>query len=84
AEIGAATGEIARLIERTPGGRRHVATGMIRELHHQGLGHQTIGSLLPAIGSFVADVYDLQDFAHLGDLLGAGEAQSELAAAKAA
>ncbi|MEL7129835.1 MAG: hypothetical protein AAGK23_09825 [Pseudomonadota bacterium] len=37
---GAATGEIARLIEQTPGGRRHVVAEMFRTLHSLGLGHQ--------------------------------------------
>ncbi len=36
AQIGAATGVIARLIERTPGGRVAVAEQVIRDLHKQG------------------------------------------------
>ncbi len=69
-EIGAATGVIARLIEQTPGGRRHVASAMIRELHTQGLGHEQIGKLLPAVSTYVEDTYGMSGFGHLGDLLG--------------
>jgi len=42
AEVSAATGEIARLIERTPGGRRHVTAMMISDLQARGIGHQAI------------------------------------------
>lgn len=69
-EMGTATGEIARLIEQTPGGRRYVASQMIRSLHDLGLGHQTIGKLLPAISEHVAEQHGLTDFGHLGDLIG--------------
>jgi len=69
-EMGTATGEIARLIEQTPGGRRYVASQMIRSLHDLGLGHQTIGKLLPAIADHVAENNGLTGFGHLGDLIG--------------
>ena len=69
-EMGTATGEIARLIEQTPGGRRYVASQMIRSLHDLGLGHQTIGKLLPAISEYVAEHNGLTEFGHLGDLIG--------------
>lgn len=70
AEIGAATGEIARLIERTPGGRRHVASEMIQNLHGLGLGHQEIGKILPAVSAYVSQTYGMTEFGHLGDLIG--------------
>ena len=70
AEIGAATDEIARLIEQTPGGRRHVTAMMISDLQARGLGHQSIGEILPAISSFAEQQLGLEGFGHLGDLLG--------------
>ena len=73
-EIGAPTGEIARLIEQTPGGRRRVALSMISALQEAGLDHKQIGTLLPSIGSWMQSVYGMNDFGHLGDLIGhAGE-----------
>lgn len=68
--LGAATGVIAQMIERTPGGRRFVAASMIRALHAQGFGHVEIGKLLPAISSYMEDAFGLTGFGHLGDLLG--------------
>lgn len=68
-EIGAPTGDIARLIEQTPGGRRRVAQSMISALHDAGLGHEQVGGLLPSIGSWVQSVYGMNDFGHLGDLM---------------
>ena len=79
-EVGAATGEIARLIERTPGGRRYVAATMISDLHARGLGHQAIGEILPAISSFAKEHVGLAEFGHLGDLLGTEGVTEELLA----
>jgi len=70
ADVGAAIGEIARLIERTPGGRRHVTAQMISDLQARGIGHQAIGEILPAISSFASEYLGLDEFGHLGDLLG--------------
>ena len=70
AETGAATGEIARLIEQTPGGRMAVATGMIRNLQKMGLGHSEISGMFPAISAYCEKAYGLTGFGHLGDLLG--------------
>ena len=72
-EVGAATGEIARLIEMTPGGRRYVTTQMIRSLHNIGLGHETIGKILPALSGYMQDTYNMTGFATLGDLLGTAD-----------
>ena len=72
-EIGAATGEIARLIEMTPGGRRYVTTQMMRSLHEIGLGHDIIGKIMPAIGSFMEATYGKSGFGHIGDLFGSPE-----------
>lgn len=68
-EIGAPTGEIARLIEQTPGGRRRVALSMISALQDAGLDHKAIGNLLPSIGSWMQSVHGMNDFGHLGDLM---------------
>ena len=69
-ENGMATGVIARLIEQTPGGRRHVLTTMLSDLQAQGLGHEQIGKLIPAISAYLEKTYDMTGFGHLGDLIG--------------
>ncbi|MEM7004560.1 MAG: hypothetical protein AAF498_01660 [Pseudomonadota bacterium] len=69
-ELGTCTGEIARLIEQTPGGRKYVASRMFRDLHGLGLGHDEIGRVLPAVSEYMSDVYGIEDFGHLGDLIG--------------
>ena len=69
AETGAATGVIARLIEQTPGGRRHVGESMFTNLHEAGLGHTQISKLLPAISSYMQTIYGIEAFGHLGDLI---------------
>ncbi len=69
AEQGAATSVIARLIEQTPGGRRHVGEGMFTSLHKAGLGHKEISQLLPAISKYMQITYGMEAFGHLGDLV---------------
>lgn len=69
AETGAATSIIARLIEQTPGGRRHVGEGMFTSLHKAGLGHKEISQLLPCISSYMQTTYGMEAFGHLGDLV---------------
>ncbi len=69
AEQGAATGVIARLIEQTPGGRRHVGEGMFASLHEAGLGHKQISQLLPAISKYMQITYGMEAFGHIGDLV---------------
>lgn len=69
-KFGSATGIIARLIEQTPGGRRHVASGMISQLLETGLGHREIGQLLPTVSTFLSETYGIDEIGHLGDLLG--------------
>lgn len=71
-EIGAATGEIARLIEMTPGGRRYVTTQMIRSLHNIGLGHDAVGKILPSVSSFMQETYGMSAIGKLSDFFGAG------------
>lgn len=71
AEIGAATGVIARLIERTPGGRQAVAEQVVRDLHRVGLGSREVGLLFPAIGSYSESVFGVKGVGHLGDVFGA-------------
>ena len=73
-EIGASTGEIARLIEKTPGGRRYVTTQMIRALHNIGLGHDIIGKIMPSISSFMQEAYGKTEFGNIADLLGSDTA----------
>lgn len=69
-ELGAPVGEIARMIEQTPGGKRRVASEMITALHGIGLDHKDIGALLPAISTHMEEVHGLTGFGHLGDLIG--------------
>ena len=69
ADLGSATGVIARLIEQTPGGRRHVSEGMFANLHRAGLGHKEISKLLPSICAYMRQTYGLEAFGHLGDLV---------------
>ena len=66
---GAATSVIARLIEQTPGGRRHVGEGMFSSLHKAGLGHKQISQMLPAISGYMQTTYGMESFGHLGDLV---------------
>ena len=70
AEIGAATGELARLIEQTPGGRVAVAQDMIQSLQDQGLSNSEIGALFPAIESFVESEFGVRGVGQLGAVLG--------------
>ncbi len=72
-EIGASTNEVARLIEKTPGGRRYVRTQMIRSLHSIGLGHDVLGQVIPALSKFMQINFGLEGFANLGDLFGSDE-----------
>lgn len=72
-EVGASTGEVARLIEKTPGGRRYVRTQMIRSLHSIGLGHEVVGKFLPALSGFMQQNFGHEGFATLGDLFGSSE-----------
>ena len=83
-EIGAPVGEIARLIEQTPGGRRLVAVEMIATLHRIGLDHIAIGNLLPTIGGWMERTHGIEGFAHIGDLVAHDDAALDLAAARAA
>lgn len=71
AQVGAATGVIARMIERTPGGRIAVAEQVIRDLHKQGLGNREIGRLFPAIGKYAESAFGVSGVGHLGDMFGA-------------
>ncbi len=70
AEVGAATGVIARLIEQTPGGRRAVTEQTIRNLQKEGLGNNEIGALFPAIGAFASTAFGIAGVGHLGDVFG--------------
>jgi len=83
-EIGAPTGEIARLIEQTPGGRRRVALSMISALREAGLDHRAIGTLLPSIGSWMQSEYGISNFGHLGDLIGHADEPSRREEVRAA
>jgi hypothetical protein len=69
-ELGTPVGDIARMIEQTPGGKRRVAQEMITALHGIGLDHKDIGALLPAISTHMEEIHGLTGFGHLGDLIG--------------
>lgn len=69
-DIGAPIGEVARMIEQTPGGKLAVAQSMISELHRIGLDHKAIGQLLPSISVYMDEQHGLVGFGHLGDLIG--------------
>ena len=84
ADTGAATGVIARLIEQTPGGRRHVGEGMFTSLHKAGLGHKEISKLLPSISSYMQLTYGMEAFGHIGDLVVADMRSAKQDAAAAA
>lgn len=82
---GASTGILDRLIEQTPGGRRHVRHCMFSHLHKAGLDHRQIAALLPAIGGYMQATYAVEDLGHIGDLVVAdlqetGRAQAAVAA----
>ena len=82
-ELGVPTGTLARLIEQTPGGKRHVARWMITSLHALDLDHKAIGRLLPAIADYMQQTHGLDGFGHLGDLIGA-DLDAAMAETKAA
>lgn len=83
-DIGAPTGEIARLIEQTPGGRKVVITSMFTSLHKIGLDHKAIGELLPSIGTYMEEAFEMNCFGHLGDLIGSEADINEAAKSAAA
>lgn len=69
-ETGAGQDILTRMIEQTPGGRRHVAQEMIRNLQKEGLGHAEIGRLLPAITGFAAETYGLNGHSLMAEIFG--------------
>ncbi len=70
-QIGAPTGVLARLIERTQGGRQAVVERLIEDLHELGLGSNQIGRLFPAISKSSEIAFGVSGVGHLGDILGA-------------
>jgi hypothetical protein len=74
-QVGAPTGVLARLIERTPGGRMAVVERLMVDLHALGLGPTHIGRLFPAIGKFSESAFGVSGVGHLGDIFGALNAQ---------
>ncbi|ABI75596.1 hypothetical protein HNE_0813 [Hyphomonas neptunium ATCC 15444] len=83
-ETGAPTGEIARLIELTPGGRRRVVEHMFASLRNAGLDHAAASRLLPTIGSWMQDMYGIEGLGQLGALIAHDAETSAAAAARAA
>lgn len=67
--IGAPTGEIARLIERTPGGRRCVVEQMFRALLDAGIDHTSTSRILPCIGAWMEAHYAVQGLGQIGALI---------------
>lgn len=84
AEIGAPTGEIARLIELTPGGRRRVVEHMFDALRNAGLDHAATGRILPSIGSWMRDVCGIDGMGQLGALIAHDAEAGAAVAARAA
>jgi hypothetical protein len=70
-QIGAPSGVLARLIERTAGGRMAVVERLMMDLHAVGLGPTEIGRLFPAIGKFSQSAFGVSGVGHLGDIFGA-------------
>jgi hypothetical protein len=70
-QVGAPTGILARLIERTPGGRQAVVERLLADLHELGLGPNQIGRLFPAISTYSESAFGIAGVGHLGDVLGA-------------
>jgi hypothetical protein len=70
AEAGMASGVIARMIERTPGGRRVVREKLFSALHERGLGHGRIARLTEAIHLATRDLTGDEQGCHIGDLFG--------------
>lgn len=66
--VGVATGPIARLIEQTPGGRRHVTLTLFSRLHDSGLGHRQIAGVMTALGSFLEKEFNASTATLIGDL----------------
>lgn len=83
-DIGAPTGEIARLIELTPGGRRRVVEHMFAALRNAGIDHDATSRLLPAIGGWMKDTYGIDGLGQLGALIAHDGEISAAAAARAA
>ncbi|MFN3608282.1 MAG: hypothetical protein ACK4Y9_04380 [Hyphomonas sp.] len=83
-DIGAPTGEIARLIELTPGGRRRVVEHMFGALRNAGVDHDAAGRLLPSIGSWMQDTYGISGLGQLSALIAHDGEISAAAAARAA
>ncbi len=69
AEHGAPTGEIARLIERTPGGRRCVVEQMFSALLQAGIDHTSTSRILPAIGVWMDENHGIAGLGQLGALI---------------
>lgn len=76
-QVGAPTGVLARLIERTPGGRLAVVERLMADLHAQGLGPNEIGRLFPAISKFSESAFGVSGVGHLGDIFGALNAPAD-------
>lgn len=83
-EIGAPTGEIARLIELTPGGRRRVVEHMFGALRNAGIDHEIAGRILPSIGVWMRDTYGIEVMGNLGALIAHDSDPGAAAAVQAA
>lgn len=84
AELGAPTGDIARLIERTPGGRRCVVEDMFGALLEAGLGHSGLARMLPVIGAWMQDTCGVEGLGQLSAIIAHDGEISMAAAARAA
>ena len=70
-------GSIARLIEQTPGGRRHVALDMISRLHKLGLGHKAVAEIMAATGASLGSHQSTSESGLLAELFESDEAAPE-------
>jgi hypothetical protein len=81
---GFARGDIARLIEQTPGGRRHVTLTLFSRLHAQDLGHAQIAGLMSAIGEFLEDRFNASAATLLSELFADMDVEAEARSVAAA
>lgn len=68
-EIGAPVGDIARLIELTPGGRRRVVEHMFGALRNAGIDHEAMGRILPSIGAWMQENYGIEGLGLISALI---------------
>lgn len=81
---GVAQGPIARLIEQTPGGRRHVTLTLFSRLHASGLGHGEIAAVMACLGQFLEARFNASAATMISDLFSNMDPVAEARATAAA